>query len=168
MNSVYELITLPRLATFHQLFKANVSQTTVYTQINNRGINYPASEMQHVRRSCYRLIPGHIATLMIFPRPSRLAVAKNYKMAAKMQQWTSFKFPFMYLSQIIVGILNLLSCFYYPCLVCVTTLISQSLWDQNICQPCTNIYIYIYIYKRFMVLTSSLGELMEDQILQYY
>ena len=29
------------------------------------------------------------------------------------------------------------------------------------------IYIYIYIYKRFMILTSSLGELMEDQMLVY-
>ena len=29
------------------------------------------------------------------------------------------------------------------------------------------IYIYIYIYKGFMVFTSSLGELMEDQMLQY-
>ena len=34
------------------------------------------------------------------------------------------------------------------------------------------IYIYIYIYicisLRFMVLTSSLGKRMEDEILQYY
>ena len=29
-------------------------------------------------------------------------------------------------------------------------------------------YLHIYILKRFMVLTSSLGELMEDQMLQYY
>ena len=28
--------------------------------------------------------------------------------------------------------------------------------------------LYIYIYKRFMVLTSSFGELVEDQMLQYY
>ena len=33
---------------------------------------------------------------------------------------------------------------------------------------CYTAYIYIYILKRFMVLTCSLGELMEDQILQYY
>ena len=31
----------------------------------------------------------------------------------------------------------------------------------------TYIYIYIYMSKRFMVLTSSLGELMVDQMLQY-
>ena len=32
---------------------------------------------------------------------------------------------------------------------------------------CACVYIYIYIYKGFMVLTSSLGELIEDQMLQY-
>ena len=30
------------------------------------------------------------------------------------------------------------------------------------------IYVYIYILKGLMVLTSSVGELMDDQMLQYY
>ena len=44
-----------------------------------------------------------------------------------------------------------------------------ALWSPSTTVPnfYIYIYIYVYIYKGFMVLTSYLGELMEDQMLQY-
>ena len=55
-----------------------------------------------------------------------------------------------------VSSLSLLSLYFSVCLcLCLSVCLGLSL------------YIYIYTYKRFMVLTSSIGELMEDQIFQY-
>ena len=48
---------------------------------------------------------------------------------------------------------------------------NSSVWLDILASRSWDIYIYIYIYiyiKMFMVLTSSLGELIEDRLLQYY
>ena len=61
----------------------------------------------------------------------------------------------------------------YACMcVCVRVCVCVCMCDSEGLYTCsyTHIYIYIciYILKRFMVLTRSLGELMEYQILRYY